>query len=321
MHSRSHPADGTYSSPSPPVPMKVLIGIDGSTGGFEATALAGQLLSPAKDQIAFYHSPAEPPRKTSADIRDRANKALADAVFEKAREHLPEPFRAKAETIVGVQRPDRGLVVAAQQWRADLIVVGARGLGPVQRLLLGSVSQAVSHQAAVPVLVVRHGTGRQASSLKMLLGYDHVNAAVQADVLSEFTWPAESSGRVLAVVESMIAGKLPSWLEQKARDADCEAMAQAWIREREEEIETERRRLVAYQQQLPEPFKKLPPLVAEGNPANEMLKLIDSELIDLAIVGRTITGAMKRMLMGSTSLKVLTHAPCSVLVIPPLERP
>lgn len=301
--------------------MKVLIGVDGSSAAFEATALAGQLLSPGKDQIAFYHAPAEPPRGAEAAIRERAKKAMADAVFDKAREHLSESFRATAETIVGVQRPDRGLVVAAQQWRADLVVVGARGLGPVKRLLLGSVSQAVAQQAGVPVLVVRHGAERKASSLKLLLGYDRVNAELQAEVLGEFTWPAESSGRVLAVIESMVAGKLPSWLEQKARDADCEAMAQAWVREREQEIETERRRLAAYLQQLPAPFQRTPPLVVEGYPADEMLKLIDAELIDLAIVGRTVTGAVKRMLMGSTSTKVLAHAPCSVLVIPPLERP
>src|SRR5437764_232123 len=115
--------------------MKVLIGVDGSTGGFEATTLAGQLLSPAKDQNGFYYAPAEMPRRPpGADLRERAKRALAEAVFIKASEHLPEPFRAKAETIIGAQRPDRGLVVAAQQWRADLIVVGARGLGPIQRL-------------------------------------------------------------------------------------------------------------------------------------------------------------------------------------------
>jgi nucleotide-binding universal stress UspA family protein len=301
--------------------MKVLIGVDGSSGSFEATALAGRLLSPAKDQIGFYYAPAEPPRPDGTDMRERARRALSAAVFAKTREHLPEAFRAKVETVIGVQRPDRGLVVAAQQWRADLIVVGARGLGPIQRLLLGSVSQAVVHDAGVPVLVVRHDAVRHSSSLKLLLGFDSANAEMQADVLSEFTWPAEASGRVAAVVETMVAGPLPDWLEQQARDTESEAMAQAWVCKHEEEMQLRRSQLAAYQQQLPAPFHKLPPLVIEGHPAEEILKLIDSESIDLVVVGRTVSGAMKRMLMGSTSIKVLTHAPCSVLVIPPLERP
>lgn len=40
---------------------------------------------------------------------------------------------------------------------ADLLVVGARGLGPVRRLLLGSVSQQCLHHATCPVAIVRDG--------------------------------------------------------------------------------------------------------------------------------------------------------------------
>ena len=125
----------------------------------------------------------------------------------------------------------------------------------------------------------------------------------------------------MAVADSMLAGPLPEWLEEKARDADSEAISQAWVREHDEQVEAKRIQLLNYRQQLPAPFQKLPPLVVEGHPAEQILKLIDGELFDLVIVGRTVSGAMKRMLLGSTSIKVLTHAPCSVLVIPPLERP
>jgi nucleotide-binding universal stress UspA family protein len=38
---------------------------------------------------------------------------------------------------------------------ADLVVVGSRGLNPIQRLLLGSVSSKVVHRAECDVLVVR----------------------------------------------------------------------------------------------------------------------------------------------------------------------
>jgi nucleotide-binding universal stress UspA family protein len=41
------------------------------------------------------------------------------------------------------------------QYRADVIVVGSRGLGALHRLLLGSVSTAVVQQAPCSVLVVR----------------------------------------------------------------------------------------------------------------------------------------------------------------------
>jgi nucleotide-binding universal stress UspA family protein len=49
---------------------------------------------------------------------------------------------------------DRIVAVAAEE-HADLIVLGSRGLGAFQSLLLGSVSDGVTHHARCPVLIVR----------------------------------------------------------------------------------------------------------------------------------------------------------------------
>ena len=49
--------------------------------------------------------------------------------------------------------PAAGLIDAAAG--ADLVVVGARGLGGFRGLLLGSVSQQVLHHAPCPAVVVR----------------------------------------------------------------------------------------------------------------------------------------------------------------------
>ena len=45
----------------------------------------------------------------------------------------------------------------AQQRKAQMIVIGAHGWGPIRRALHGSVSTAVLHEALCPVLVVRGG--------------------------------------------------------------------------------------------------------------------------------------------------------------------
>jgi nucleotide-binding universal stress UspA family protein len=44
---------------------------------------------------------------------------------------------------------------AAEDWPADLIVIGSHGRGGIRRALLGSVAEGVMRQASCPVLVVR----------------------------------------------------------------------------------------------------------------------------------------------------------------------
>lgn len=47
------------------------------------------------------------------------------------------------------------IVKAAKSWPADLIVIGSHGRGGLDRVLLGSVAEAIVRQASCPVLVVR----------------------------------------------------------------------------------------------------------------------------------------------------------------------
>jgi len=51
--------------------------------------------------------------------------------------------------------PGEAIVNAAEAEDVDLIVVGSHGRGPVERFLLGSVSDFVVRHAGCPVLVVR----------------------------------------------------------------------------------------------------------------------------------------------------------------------
>ena len=51
--------------------------------------------------------------------------------------------------------PREVIVDEAEKWNADLIVMGSRGLGAWNRLLLGSVSSGVVHHANCSVEIVR----------------------------------------------------------------------------------------------------------------------------------------------------------------------
>ncbi|HWB08205.1 MAG TPA: universal stress protein [Pirellulales bacterium] len=306
--------------------MKVLIGVDGSSGSFGAIRLASRIVS-GDDRVALYYTPPEMRHPSSSDadpeVLERARKALADSVFEEARNRLPDALKTSLKTIVGTKPPRQGVLLAAEDWRAELIVLGARGSAPLGDVRLGSVATAVAHTSRIPVLIARTADEPAAHGpFKVLLTHDGSPASQQcAELLGAFHWPPQTVGRSMTVVESLYAGKLPDWLEQQARDAQTEAMAEAWQREHEEEKRRKRAELERCCQSLPTPFRQ-PPIVAEGYPAEEILRVITDDAVDLVVLGKHGRGMLERLLfLGSTSDKVLSQAPCSVLMVPQRERP
>ena len=107
--------------------MKILIGVDGSDVSNDAVSQAGSLLAPVRDEVGFFYSPPKVQfhEEQSPELIERARRALGDAVFDEARQRLPAENRERVHTILSAQSPTHGLIAAADEWRADLVVVGA----------------------------------------------------------------------------------------------------------------------------------------------------------------------------------------------------
>lgn len=60
----------------------------------------------------------------------------------------------KAHTAVIKGDPGYSILNAIDEHKCDLVVMGSRGLGPIQRFLLGSVSNYVVNHAKCPVMIV-----------------------------------------------------------------------------------------------------------------------------------------------------------------------
>jgi nucleotide-binding universal stress UspA family protein len=83
-----------------------------------------------------------------AEIREAAAHKLDRTI----REELGDDAAAGIEQVVVEDSPVNALLAAGGE--ADLLVVGSRGSGGFKGLLLGSVSQQVSHHAPCPVVIV-----------------------------------------------------------------------------------------------------------------------------------------------------------------------
>jgi nucleotide-binding universal stress UspA family protein len=90
-------------------------------------------------------------RITEHDIRQAGANELLHAAETQARKH----GATKIEQVIEAGDPTRRILACAKARGADLIVMGSRGLGDLQGLLLGSVSHKIAHLAKCTCITVR----------------------------------------------------------------------------------------------------------------------------------------------------------------------
>ncbi|THJ22450.1 MAG: universal stress protein [Nitrospira sp. CG24D] len=209
--------------------------------------------------------------------------------------------------------PLTGILEALKKQQADLVVVGSRGLSGVRRFLLGSVSEGLLHAAPCSVLISR-GRGkrrgeRSAKGLRILVAVDESeHALAAARWLRALRLPAAEVTILHVVgppedcVPQLLTLKAPRFRES----------AQAVIRmtnERGGQVLKLARKALAYR------GLTIHPVLAEGHPAEEIIRTATRSHADLVILGsRGMTG-LKGAFLGSVSRRVARHAPCSVLVV------
>lgn len=138
----------------------ILVAIDGSEGSRKAARFAHDLAQQTGAHMTLLYV-LEPPRMLPLGFLDSAaiTAPRHDAeTLERVRRMLDEVAadlpKAQVGKVVEIGSPAETIVAQADALGADHIVVGARGLNPGGKLLLGSVSDRVVQHAGRPVSVV-----------------------------------------------------------------------------------------------------------------------------------------------------------------------
>lgn len=143
---------------------RILLATDGSSHSLRAAQKAKYLAQLIPDaSITVIHVLPLTPELTielqreleSSDFSfEEVLREKARPVFERTLSKL-EGADLKIETQLETGHPSERIAEAANKGDYDLVVIGSRGLGDWQEILLGSVSEKVCHSVHVPVLIVK----------------------------------------------------------------------------------------------------------------------------------------------------------------------
>jgi nucleotide-binding universal stress UspA family protein len=139
---------------------RIVVGVDGSNGARAALAWAldeARLRGASVDVVHAWHAPAAVvpgPYGASPTVDDDATGRVRSAEEQVLEQQLQAANTdgVEIEPLLPSASPVDALLDIARG--ADLLVVGTRGRGGFSGLLLGSVSQQVSHHAPCPVVIV-----------------------------------------------------------------------------------------------------------------------------------------------------------------------
>ena len=198
----------------------IVVGIDGSTASQAALAWAASLARHRHGRLRLvtaWQYPATAalpggPDPAAPEVMDQRAEAVIDRALEAIHAAgMPHPGQLVERRVVA-RGPATAAIIAQIDTDTDLVVLGRRGLGAIEGVLLGSVSRRVSEMSPVPVVLV----GDEAPSLDgpVVVGVDSSAGSAAAR-----DWAAGTAGLlgVDLVIVHGIAG-LPMEIPPSAID-------------------------------------------------------------------------------------------------------
>ena len=238
---------------------------------------------------------------------------LTDAAYEDVRQGL-ERLELDVPGVsvtreVRVGSAARELARVAAELGAEMVVVSTHGRAGLSRAVLGSVTSTLVRRSHVPVFVVQAEKKLPERFSRALAAVDlsPVSSLVLGEAATFVANAPEGRVRVLSLFEHPLVGAASDELLPHYVSADeISAMADAH--------QHEVRKLVceSHMGEVPVDVE----VMSKAPPAQVILDVAQMTESDLIVVGTSGRNALHRMIVGSTANRVLSEAPCPVLVVP-----
>jgi nucleotide-binding universal stress UspA family protein len=298
------------------LPTTILVATDGSHDAALAATAAVGLSNATGSELHLVHVLQQFPRYAYPGVTPELYSMVRDEQDKQGRELLAEDAKRVRERGGNVAEVHlrRGRVAdeilgLAESLGVGLIALGSRGLGPVKRLVVGSVSEGVVHGAPCPMLVLRGGADTWPPK-RIVIGDDGSRAAEDAGEL------AASMGNVVGATVLLIRAypRLPE-IDAVGRGFDARMV--------DDELHREEQVLGDRAAEIESLLGVRPRIrIGVGDPADELLEAAGEgeEESTLVAVGSRGLDVIQRVRIGSVSTKILHAARGPVLIHPPPEN-
>jgi nucleotide-binding universal stress UspA family protein len=274
-------------------PRPVVVGVDGSSTAVAAVRWAAHEAARRACPLRVVHA---------AGSRDgsvpgaRDPQPVVDGAVEEAVDAVGAAVPISAEIL---SRSCVSSLVAESQ-NGQLLVLGNRGTGGVESVLVGSVARSVTPRAACPVVLVRQDHGGDPGG-RVVVGVDHRGTSDAA--LSLGFEVARARAVELVVVHAWRETVLGFEIVLAEYAPILVAAHRRWLTDR----------LAEWRQDYPDVAVREVARMRRPAPA-----LVDAASgAALLVVGCRRRGTLRALVAGSVGQAVLRRAPCPVAVVPP----
>jgi nucleotide-binding universal stress UspA family protein len=285
---RRRSVDAVSTSKEDPMFTRIVVGVDCREGGRDALALAMLLQSAGGGELLALHACASAPL-LHEDVLTRVEAQVA---------RVGATGRVLAVTD---RSPAHALRSVAECEEAELIVIGSSHRAGAERVLAGDDAAATLHCAPCAVAVAPRGFARTPGPLRRIgVGLDGSRESRMALAMAS-RLARRADARLTAT--TVVTVPVPLW-PTPAWDPDWPADEQTARQKAEHMLSGVTEELaddVAHDVMVGTAWRELASRSAD---------------LDLLVVGTRAYGPVRRLLLGSTSTRLMRHAACPLLVAP-----
>lgn len=286
--------------------MKIILAVDGSEQSYEAArALSGlahaeelTVLTVASVPGLSYPTIGAGLAKDLAMEVEKSMREEGEALLERVISLLP-PNPGPVKKILQLGDPAEIILSVAEEQHADLIVMGARGLGQIKEHMLGSVSHRVMTHASCSTLLVKDSLRTIEDIFVPLANQD------DSETMVSFFESKPFRKNVHATVMHVVPFSQPVWPVGAMIPEDF----------RKEIIEHGEK----FTEDVAAKLRKLghdaKGHAIMGAPSLSIAEEVKSKKPDLLVMQTHSRSGLSRFLLGSVSHSVIHHTDCSVLLV------